>query len=219
VYEGDQSEPLTLHQYLYAHANPVNLLDPSGLSVVNFDRGGEINNLIGMHFITEDPENREYDRYGARWSSFLGARDGSRQLTLRYVIRRALDDYSHPGVPGFNRLKPDLADFGTFELYEIKSSNDLAIGLGELAGYLSLLNMIPEMPKHWYAGNNFVPPAIISTSTGDLVWVHPPIFGVVTYDIISDWRDAALATSALLTVSAIQELIAQVLLTASLQRF
>ena len=29
-YEGDQSDPLSLHKYLYAHADPVNNTDPSG---------------------------------------------------------------------------------------------------------------------------------------------------------------------------------------------
>ena len=29
-YEGNQTEPLSLHKYLYAHANPVNRIDPSG---------------------------------------------------------------------------------------------------------------------------------------------------------------------------------------------
>lgn len=30
-YEGSQSDPQNLHKYLYAHANPVNMTDPSGL--------------------------------------------------------------------------------------------------------------------------------------------------------------------------------------------
>ncbi len=30
TYEGDQSDPLSLHKYLYTHANPVNGIDPSG---------------------------------------------------------------------------------------------------------------------------------------------------------------------------------------------
>ncbi|BAZ19040.1 YD repeat protein (plasmid) [Calothrix sp. NIES-4071] len=42
-YEGSLGEPLTLHKYIYAHANPVNLIDPTG-------------------FISEDPVERS--RYG-----------------------------------------------------------------------------------------------------------------------------------------------------------
>ncbi len=32
-YEGHQENPISLQKYLYAHANPVNLKDPSGLEV------------------------------------------------------------------------------------------------------------------------------------------------------------------------------------------
>jgi len=35
-FEGTSTEPLSLHKYLYAHADPVNLIDPSGYSV-NFN--------------------------------------------------------------------------------------------------------------------------------------------------------------------------------------
>jgi RHS repeat-associated protein len=34
-YEGELSNPLSLHKYLYAHANPVNNVDPSGRSIVS----------------------------------------------------------------------------------------------------------------------------------------------------------------------------------------
>ncbi|MFL9458191.1 RHS repeat-associated core domain-containing protein [Tolypothrix bouteillei VB521301_2] len=34
VYEGRLEEPLTLHKYLYANGNPVNLIDPSGLNAI-----------------------------------------------------------------------------------------------------------------------------------------------------------------------------------------
>jgi hypothetical protein len=39
VYEGRLEEPLTLHKYLYANGNPVNFIDPSGLSagLASFD--------------------------------------------------------------------------------------------------------------------------------------------------------------------------------------
>ncbi|MEX0271451.1 hypothetical protein AB3R30_20155 [Leptolyngbyaceae cyanobacterium UHCC 1019] len=131
------------------------------------------------------------------------------------MIRRALNDYNHPGVPPFNRLRPDLVDFGSYEVYEIKSSNELTRGLGELAAYLTLLNGVSEMPQHWLPGNTFTPPPFIVTKSSDIVWVHPPILGVVTYDIISDWIDAAAATAAYITIQRItSELIPQLALAA-----
>ena len=34
-YEGEQSQPLSLHKYLYAHGNPINRIDPSGKSDIS----------------------------------------------------------------------------------------------------------------------------------------------------------------------------------------
>jgi RHS repeat-associated protein len=39
TYEGKQSDPLTLHKYIYAHNNPTNLFDPTGFSA-DFAFGG-----------------------------------------------------------------------------------------------------------------------------------------------------------------------------------
>ena len=59
VYEGKQGEPLTLHKYMYAHANPVNLTDPSG-KTPQLDEDF-VHNAIGLHFVSEDTANRVYD--------------------------------------------------------------------------------------------------------------------------------------------------------------
>lgn len=40
VYEGDTYNPVSLHKYLYANANPVNLIDPTGLIATS---SGELN--------------------------------------------------------------------------------------------------------------------------------------------------------------------------------
>lgn len=36
-FEGWMSDPMSLHNYLYAHGNPVNAIDPSGLSTLSMD--------------------------------------------------------------------------------------------------------------------------------------------------------------------------------------
>ena len=43
TYEGTLEDPMSLHKYLYAHANPVNYIDPSGLSTTTI---GDLTSLI-----------------------------------------------------------------------------------------------------------------------------------------------------------------------------
>jgi hypothetical protein len=59
-------------------------------------------------------------------------------------------------------------------------------GITELGIYLNSLNLVPDMPRDWTAGNavGFTPPPIIITRLGDIAWVVPPIQGVITYDLI-----------------------------------
>jgi RHS repeat-associated protein len=45
-YEGEISNPLTLHKYLYAHGNPASFTDPSGLLVLDFVAASALDNSI-----------------------------------------------------------------------------------------------------------------------------------------------------------------------------
>jgi RHS repeat-associated protein len=203
TWKGSRDNPITLHKYIYGNNNPVTFVDPTGFMSVppQLDRGNEVNVEIGKDFIWHDPEYREYDRRGVpRFSPFLGHNDGSEQLSLLKIIRRALNDETDPGLPlprftkpFYNSLSPDLVDFRAFEIYEIKPSNLLGTGLTELIFYLGLLNSVPDMPRPWNYGSNFVPDPFVVTPSGDIIMVHPPILGVVTYDNISDWIKISIA--------------------------
>jgi hypothetical protein len=44
---GNNSDPVTLHKYLYANANPVNMIDPSGnFSLVEFGAANSIRSIL-----------------------------------------------------------------------------------------------------------------------------------------------------------------------------
>jgi hypothetical protein len=45
-YAGNQSDPLSLHKYLYAGANPINLIDPSGNSFIDQVVSFAVNNIL-----------------------------------------------------------------------------------------------------------------------------------------------------------------------------
>ena len=53
TYEGNQSDPLSLHKYLYCHANPINGTDPSGHEF----------NLTGMQIATAISITINIDRF------------------------------------------------------------------------------------------------------------------------------------------------------------
>ncbi len=66
AYEGRNGEPLTLHKYLYTHANPANGIDPSGHVTIKevattFAVSGSINAAFGLGFRiasgTQDPKS------------------------------------------------------------------------------------------------------------------------------------------------------------------
>ena len=65
TYEGDSSDPLSLHRYLYTQGNPVNLIDPSGLTAGTM--GDEMAGISGGQSIQ-----------GAGFGGFAGAVGGAR---------------------------------------------------------------------------------------------------------------------------------------------
>ncbi len=57
-YEGSQGDPLSLHKYLYAQADPINRIDPSGhFSIFKFTQkfGYEAHRVIQAQYLAENP--------------------------------------------------------------------------------------------------------------------------------------------------------------------
>jgi RHS repeat-associated protein len=217
TYEGQIQKTTTLNKYTYANANPAYWVDPSGFtSFMPFPYqtpdqikaeakrlGAEINNIIGLHFIAGDFGNREYDHhYGDEGAIPAGAST----VTLRKIILRAALAYNEfggarkRGMPDTgggisdNRKAPDLVDFGTYELYEIKPSSRYSEGVRQVIEYLPILNAW-EYPDNnfWKPGRSYAPPSMIISSRAKVYSVDPPRQGVITYTEQVDLKGLAAA--------------------------
>ena len=154
-YEGRLGEPVSLHKYLYAHGNPVNLVDPSGLTPVIF--GQAVHDKIGDDFIRLNRAQHLYDQ------------------TVAQILTIRLGGYT-VGRQG-NGRRPDLTDVGNQEIYEIKPNNPRGIisGTNKLLLYLNTLN---SQDPGWTGGMSYVPPGLITISQDpNAVYLITPSFG------------------------------------------
>jgi RHS repeat-associated protein len=182
AYEGTLNDPMSLHDYQYAHANPTNLVDPSGYTPAT--DGDILHSKIGLNFIrqigimeTNNPmQGNIFTRervYDPRSPYTTGKRP-----SLGRVIKTAMGNSNHPGVPrgtrgaGGRRLNngsiyPDLVDFTNHEVYEIKPARDqrqIASGLAELNDTVNILHSLGR--TDWRLGTSYHPPSIIP-----LAWI------------------------------------------------
>lgn len=176
-FEGLILEPLTLHRYLYASADPVNRTDPSGY-FSDLIYGQRVHEAIGIDFANSGPE-RDWD------------------LAISRIVGR---------TPWVGRLRPDLIDSLNKQIYEIKTIRGFAEGQAQLTGYLLILNWAdPDKSRPWTRGTvaNYRPPSNIPLGLGAFAIVGPPVGGVITYDVF-DLKvvGAALATVAVMSMSA-----------------
>jgi RHS repeat-associated protein len=183
--EGGDKDPLSLHKYLYAEANPVSNVDPNGYDILSIILGQRVHDLIGADFLTWAEENGHIGEYDATIKQILG--------------------YSEPGLSSF---RPDLTDLTTNEVYEIKSIDSEALGYAQLGGYLIILNLSDKQHRGWIPGESYQPPFDISLGDGlHDAWVDPPFEGVIVYQIVGiEHVFALVAVAAKATQSALAEI-------------
>ena len=158
AYAGSKQEPRSLHKYLYAFANPVNNVDPSGFDPLSAAINGQIvHRRIGDDFKASRPSGRIY---GPSVSTILG-------LNLTVIS-----------------LFPDLIDTETKEVYEIKPFLSFFDGVAQLEGYLQVFNYF-DPAKGWHAGSelSYTPPSRINLGYGAWATIYPPVDGVILYDV------------------------------------
>jgi RHS repeat-associated protein len=225
TFEGKLNEPISLHKYLYANGNPTNYVDPSGYSSII--EGDWIHNLIGAHFISQygipltfplnpmDSSRRRFTvdrvfdpRFPLNVLNIAASGSRNRPTNLR-VVRTALNNPNHKGIPGYNGQVPDLADFRDEELYEIKPNNSRAIqeAQNKLTDTLNEYHSVGL--TGWSKGTSYAPPAILVIPNGNITSVKYASAGVIVYDIYNTRLAlSALSLSAKIMAAAISELLA-----------
>jgi hypothetical protein len=162
TYEGDQQQPLSLHKYLYASDNPVNVSDPSGYDPLSAAINGQlVHKRIAQDFRGKVP----------------GGVSGPAISTL---LQNMYPGTYFPTILMF----PDLVDVPGKQVYEIKPFLRLADGKLQLAGYIAAFNYFDPAGGGWTAGTTYLPPTKIYL--GALTWatVYPPSGGVILYDVV-----------------------------------
>jgi RHS repeat-associated protein len=199
TYEGSLDQPLSLHKFIYANANPINLLDPSGFSSFLTlqqlkELGNEIHDTVGRDFISGNSNRRADLKY----------KGGG--LTILRILKEA--DNLPKGHRPYNGLRPDLADYGTHEVYEIKSRSKFSTGALELLIYELVLNTAPGQKNEWNPGATYTytrNPIVLPY--GKIAIVYSPIAGVITYNLLdspnSSTNSSAIANAAALVIGAI----------------
>src|SRR5262249_20931468 len=99
--------------------------------------------------------------------------------------------------PLFGRLKPDLVDVYTQEVYEIKPAGRFSQGVIEVNGYITTLTSLDPQRRRWIPGSTYIPPFVVQVHIGVYAFVFPPEGGVILYQIC-DFRPLfAVVTAAL----------------------
>ncbi len=170
-FEGLLSEPRTLHRYLYAADDPVNVTDPSGRFPFNLMAaivGFKVHQEIGKDFVEQAPLQR---------------------LANYFPIFTILGINPNDCVPfaAVCLTKPDLVDTLTADVYEIKPTHLYSVGFVELVAYIGTLDANDPLHRNWTAGVTYRPPPylFIDWLGGWDVAVAGPVNGVITYEAVS----------------------------------
>jgi RHS repeat-associated protein len=164
--------------YVFASSDPVNRGDPTGLSPTLRGPtpwaaarvGSYVHHRIGIDFRGKGP-NR-YANYTPIWQILGLAGPGECRTSALFC-----------------RLKPDLVDGHSGEVYEIKPFGFVSpfIGYLELSLYLATLEANDFRARSWLPGATYQPPRhmFVPILGGWDVVILPPLNGVIAYQAIS----------------------------------
>jgi RHS repeat-associated protein len=160
-YIGNPQSPLSLHKYLYAHANPVNGKDPSGWAAAfTPDEGRMVHAMIWSIYAAEHPMDNIH----------------------KYESPARL---GQPGSDSWN-LKPDILNHSQKIWAEIKPNtpDGYSKGLDKLRIYNKTFSQYGYSPEPYWPGVV----RVIGIPGKDLIFWHDDLPGLILYDEVSDPR-------------------------------
>jgi RHS repeat-associated protein len=172
--EGDNEDPLSLHKYLYAEADPMDNDDPTGnaafSSADSAAIGRQVHTIIGQAF-----QSPPFRITGQSVFTIAGLPNPVKKLGQK-----------------LGRLFPDLVDIQKREIYEIKPVTiaGTAAGFAQLYAYVKLLNKLWP-PATWHDGNSYDYKNAEGLDTIELasppcvVIVAPTVSGMIYYEPIT----------------------------------
>jgi hypothetical protein len=186
--EGSESVPISLHKYLYAAANPVSNVDPSGNAFLsNWFYGNLVHEIIGDDYVLATGGCSDAQIFNL-WLGICGPR----VFGLARALGGARPDLANP--------MPTKGD-----IFEIKPVNSAANAIPQLLFYLGLLrlDLRPNAPL-WHVGSagEFTPPSTIPLNAVTTAFVTPPFFGIIVYYVAGLDDIAAAAAAAALGAEA-----------------
>jgi RHS repeat-associated protein len=162
--QANRFDPSSLHRYLYAAADPVNMSDPTGLMVSdNTLVGNQVHLALGTDFVM-------------RHCRALGDECYANYFSVNRILGRK--------SVANGELEPDLTDVTLKEVYEIKP--DYSEGLADLWLYLSTLRGGHPDRQDWHPGTEYQPLRFIPVigPGWSFALIRGPENGVITYIVM-----------------------------------
>jgi hypothetical protein len=195
-WEGGRQDPQSLHKYAYAHADPVNSVDPLGLGEFSLTQMLTVSAIVGL------VATLATIAYGQlRYRGIAARLRGTIVHEYIFTFYRAHGFKCNRWIatsknPPMDRHRPDCRHHGPGpfmgQVYEIKSSREVVLGGNTVRDYIiTLKKRYPSVP--WHPGTILLAPPVVKIPKFPAMnfYLAIPEPGVITYEASPDYVLAA----------------------------